>query len=304
VAGPRGSRAPLSTDPRGRLPGRPTLRHCVTKACRTAAQRLLWVIGRVVRVRRTARAVGLLGLLPLIAAAACTGSTAAPPPFSESPAPSAAGSLVDPQPGPTATATATATATPTPTTTEPAATSSVTPTASAAPSTPSGSPATSAPAGAVALRTSYPGIKKLVIVKSRWNATPAGRAALNAVALYYGALATATTTGSIEPVRKLASPTCAQCQSDIDRIGGYIAAGQRLTTLGGQPTTWLSSSMFVSSLSPSGHAVVDFTSSEPAIKLTAANGSVLGKDAGTYIADEVSVDTRARTPAVEQVTRQ
>lgn len=226
--------------------------------------------------------------------AACT-STPVPAPFSASPAPliepSVVASIQVSSPPPVAARTTAPVATVT------AAT--VTPT-----SAPASKPATAGagPSAAPgAIRRSYPGIKKLVIVHSRWNTTPGGRAAINTVAAYNSALATATNDRSIDSARQLASADCVQCQSDIKRIGGYVAAGQRVVAVGAKTNTWLASTIFVSAINSRGVATVRFTGSEPPVCLLSAHGDVLASNAASYVADTETVDTRTLHPTILQI---
>ncbi len=184
-----------------------------------------------------ARAVGAVVVSGTLLAG-CS-STPVPSPYSPSPAPAAVSSE------PSA---------PTSAVTSPAATSSTataparvrstpTPSRSAVRATPTAR--AKRPAGPV-LRTSYPGITRLVIVESYLNKTPAGITALNTVAAYNSALATATTDRTIEPAGRLASKSCVACQSDVDRIQSFIRAKQQVVRRDGSPNRWKSVALYLS----------------------------------------------------------
>jgi len=136
------------------------------------------------------------------------------------------------------------------------------------------------------LRTSYPGITRLVIVESYLNKTPAGITALNTVAAYSSALATATTDRTIEPARHLAASSCAPCTSDVSRIASYVAKGQILTMTNGKPSTWASVALFISSVSPTGVVTVDFDGIEGGVVLKSKSGSVIVRDGSTSVISE------------------
>jgi hypothetical protein len=142
--------------------------------------------------------------------AGCSSTAAGPPPFSASPAPSV-GTVVAPIPSSSPTTSASA---PTPTASE--SRTSVTP-----------SSPVSTPPTAGAIQTSYPGIKKLVIVKSRWNNTPAGQAALGAVASYNSYLTLVPALGTTEPLSALFLPSCTSCREDVRNDTEIIKDGYR-----------------------------------------------------------------------------
>jgi len=227
-----------------------------------------------------ARAVGAV-LVSGTLLAACS-STPAPTPYLPSPAPAAVSA------GPSApTPTQTSPSAPSPAATHPERVTSV-PSRSAARATPTAR--AKRPAGPV-LRTSYPGITRLVIVESYLNRTPAGITALNTVAAYSSALATVTVDGSIEPARRLASTSCSSCQSDIKRIGQYIAEHQVIVGPDGKVSRWASVALFVRSISDDGLATVEFDGVETAVQLRSAPGTVLAQQAGDMVSDDQIVQT-------------
>jgi len=196
-----------------------------------------------------------------------------------------------------------------PTVASPAATSSAatgpghvtpTPTRSAVGGTPTAK--AKRPAGPV-LRTSYPGITKLVIVESYLNKTPAGIVALNTVAAYTSALATVTLDGTIEPARRLASRSCTSCQSDIKRIGGYIDKHQRAVGTDGKLSRWTSVALFLRSISDSGLATVEFDGIEATLQLRSSSGTVLAQQAGDVISDDEIVQTGSNPRITAEVSR-
>jgi hypothetical protein len=199
---------------------------------------------------------------------------AAPPPFSESPAPSAAGSLVDPQPGPTAAAAGPA----------PTATSSVT-------SSPTSAPPTQPSTGTVTLRTSYPGIEKLVIIPSKWNSTPAGRAALNAVAAYNSYLATAPHDRSTTGLESLSLPGCASCAADIRNDSNIIRDRQRYRSPTGDIRS-TSVALFVESRTGTEY-LVRSDAAVPALQLIGPDGKVVASAAPRVYSTELVVQTAA-----------
>lgn len=243
---------------------------------------------------RQARSGLLLGsAVAGVAVLASCAATAGPAPFSASPVPALTPSVVasipasSPAPVPAQSsvpATTTATATPPKATT---ATSSAKPNASTAPG---------------GLRTSYPGIKKLVIIKSRWNATPAGRAAIDTVAAYTSALVRATVTRSVSSARSRASKSCVQCNADITRISGYVRAGQRVLSATGQPYDIEVATIYVSGIDERGQASVVFTASYPALSLKAADGVKIGSQGASYAAERETVDSDAEIPAITDIT--
>jgi len=194
-------------------------------------------------------------LLPLAAAAASVlvagcSSTPAPSPYSPSPAPAAVSA------GPSAPTAAVTT----PATTLPPATSSAatapghvksTPTRSRSAARATPTAGAKRPAGPV-LRRSYPGITRLVIVESYPNKTPAGITALNTVAAYNSALATATTDRTIEPARRLASKSCVACHADADRIESFIKKRQQVVRPDGSANRWKSVALYLSQVTDSG----------------------------------------------------
>ncbi len=236
-------------------------------------------------------------LLPLAAAAASVlvvgcSSTPAPSPYTPSPAPAAVSA------GPSAPTPAVSS----PTVTSPAATSPAATAPARVTSTPTlgrsavrATPTARAkrPAGPV-LRTSYPGITRLVIVESYLNKTPAGINALNTVAAYSSALATATTDRTIEPARRLAASSCIQCTSDVSRIASYVAKGQVVTLANGNPNTWASVALFIASVSPTGVVAVDFDGIENAVIARSKSGALLGKNKSSLISFEEVVDVKRR----------
>jgi len=147
------------------------------------------------------------------------------------------------------------------------------------------------------LRTSYPGITRLVIVESYLNKTPAGIIALNTVAAYNSALATATTDRTIEPARRLASRQCWVCQSDVNRIASYVAKHHRVELVDGRPSKWSSVALFISSVSPTGVVTVDLDGIEPAIVIRDPSGRIILRNASAVVADHEEVDV-SRSPAV------
>jgi len=143
------------------------------------------------------------------------------------------------------------------------------------------------------LRTSYPGITRLVIVESYLNKTPAGIIALNTVAAYTSALATATTDRTIEPARRRAASSCVPCTSDVSRIATYIAKGRVVTLTNGKPNTWRSVALFISSVSPAGVVTIDFDGLEDGIVMRSRTGSVVLRNTGSLlISDQEDVDVR------------
>ncbi len=130
-----------------------------------------------------------------------------------------------------------------------------------------------------------------MIVESYLNKTPAGITALNTVAAYNSALATATKERTIEPARRRAASSCIQCTSDVSRIASYIAKGRVVTLTNGQPTRWASVALFISSLSPTGVVTVDFDGIETGVVLKSRSGSVIVRDGSTsVISEEDDVD--------------
>ncbi len=141
------------------------------------------------------------------------------------------------------------------------------------------------------LRTSYPGITRLVIVESYLNKTPAGIIALNTVAAYTSALATATTDRTIEPGRRRVASSCVPCTSDLSRIASYVAKGRVVTLTDGKPNTWKSVALFISSVSPAGVVTIDFDGIEGGVVMKSKSGSVIVRDGSTsVISEEDDVD--------------
>ncbi len=153
------------------------------------------------------------------------------------------------------------------------------------------------------LRTSYPGISRLVIVESSLNQMPAGITALNTVAAYTSALATVTLDGTIEPARRLASRSCTSCQSDIKRIGGYIDKHQTAVGTDGKLSRWTSVALFLRSISDSGLATVEFDGTEATLQLRSSSGTVLAQQAGDVISDDEIVQTGLNPRITAEVSR-
>lgn len=143
-----------------------------------------------------------------VAVLASCAATAGPAPFSASPAPALTPSVVASMPA--------SSPTPVPAQSSATATATATATASAKPK------ALTTPGG---LRTSYPGIKKLVIVRSRWNRTAGGQAAINTVAAYNSYLTTAPSLRTTKPLTDLVSPVCVECKDDIRNVIEIMAVG-------------------------------------------------------------------------------
>ncbi len=227
-----------------------------------------------------ARARARLMLLAAAAAlvAGCS-STPAPTPYSPSPAPAA---VSVPPAG-----------------SSPAATS---PTDSKEPG-PIGSPVKSSPGQPpeLALRTTYAGIKKLVIVDSNENKTAAGIIALNTVAAYFGSLSRATQQHDTAAAVRLASPTCNQCRVDLDRIRGYIERGEVVRSSSGGPGDWKSLALFIRVPADRGKVVVFVDGVDPALQLVDRGGHVVGQDPGGLVSLYVSVDVRGASGIVSSI---
>ncbi len=228
-------------------------------------------------VRPAITALAAAGLL-----AAC-GSTPQPSPLAVSPAatsPSATASAT-----PTATPSQTAITTVTPTAPSPSTTATVVVSPVVIPTRSTGP----------VLRRTYPGITRLVIVKSYLNRTRAGIAALNTIAAYTSILATATSDGSIRPARLLAARSCTECQSDLDRIDSYIAQKQQIVGIDGRFSPWTSVALYISSISEGGVVSIDFDGVEAAVQLRSSTGKILVRQGGDLVSDtqDVQVGTRS-----------
>jgi hypothetical protein len=215
--------------------------------------------GRVRRATQCRSAVALAGTAVVSLLAGCSSTAAGPPPFSASPAPSV-GTVVAPIPSSSPTTSASA---PTPTASE--SRTSVTP-----------SPPVTTPPTAGAIRTSYPGIKKLVIVKSRWNNTPAGRTAINTIALYNSQLVTSIASKSTTQLQGLAARGCTTCAADVARLDRLIDLHEHYAQ-SRPPVGWDSIGIFISFRGSDHHFVVSVDENAAPLTVRDAQGSVVSR---------------------------
>jgi hypothetical protein len=150
------------------------------------------------------------------------------------------------------------------------------PTASESRTSVTPSPPVSTPPTAGAIRTSYPGIKKLVIVKSRWNNTPAGRSIINSIALYNAGLATAVAARSTAAMKTLYAESCTACEADVARLDQIIASHEHFEQ-GGKAPSWDSIAIFIKSRVSESTYLVAVDENTSALTVRSESGAVVSR---------------------------